>query len=78
MKQFEEYTIKEVLAMGYKVTLEAPIVKGPCTGVHMHVSNDAIEVSKKDYWQMLGEIMQPAKASPALRKLFGVHKGIDN
>ena len=48
MKPFEEYTIKEVLAMGYKITFEAPIVKGPWTGVHMHVPDKEFEVSEVD------------------------------
>ena len=37
MKPFEEYTIKEILSMGYKLTFEAPIREAKSTGVHMHI-----------------------------------------
>ena len=47
MKPFEEYTIKEILAMGYKLTFEAPPLKNS-TGVHMHIPDKVFEVSEVD------------------------------
>ena len=47
MKPFEEYTIKEILAMGYKLTFEGPPIKNS-TGVHMHIPDKVIKVSEED------------------------------
>lgn len=39
MKTLEEYTIKEVVAMGYKVILEGPVIGKVPDGVTYYVSS---------------------------------------
>lgn len=48
MKPFEEYTVKEILAMGYKITFEAPISERNSTGVHMHIPDKIFSASDED------------------------------
>lgn len=48
MKPFEEYTVKEILAMGYKLTFEAPIREANSIGVHMHIPDKIISASDED------------------------------
>lgn len=47
MKPFEEYTIKEVVAMGYKVTLEGPVTGKKSTGVMLHISDSSEKPKSK-------------------------------
>ena len=69
MKPFEEYTIKEVLALGYKVTFEAPPI-GNSTGVHYHQPDRFIKLSDEDYDNFIKKLDEPTRVSEKLKKLF--------
>jgi len=61
-KDLTELTLKELTAMGYKITVEAP-PSGKSRGVHLHVPRNS---GKQDYQAVQNAVEQLIQANPQL------------